>query len=51
MQLQKLIAFTLEGVDTWVLPDIGAVAAILSQLEVVDVFAFPLLEDEDQLML
>ena len=38
-------------VDAWVLPDIGAVAAVLAELEVVDVRLRAVLEHEHQFML
>lgn len=51
MQLQQFITFAFEGVDSRILPYIGAIASILSQFEIVDVLAIALLKDKYQLML
>ena len=51
MQCQYFITFRPERINTGIDPDIGAVAAILAQLHIINMWGFSLLEDEYEFVL
>src|SRR6185437_9113200 len=51
MHCQLLKSIRLQHIDARIVPDIGAVPAVPSQLDVVDMRCAPAFEDEDQLVL